>query len=184
MIIFLLVNIYSIITIVLSIFKKLKKDLYIHKKHEDCVTSILFNHNDRLILSGSSDTTAIIWDYKYHTVYAPFIILFKRFRMHREIINIIWEYSNNSYKYLIGHENYFASVKFSPDSKYIITVSDDNTMILWNTYTCSIIRTFEDHTDMISSIDYSNDNKYLASGSHDKTIIIYDALGYNIIKRI
>ncbi|MBR5849225.1 MAG: TIR domain-containing protein, partial [Bacteroidaceae bacterium] len=77
--------------------------------------------------------------------------------------------SRNSYIFK-GHTNGVTSAVFSPDGKYIVSASYDNTIRLWDVSTGDSIRTFKGHTSGVNSVVFSPDGKYIVSASYDKTV--------------
>nr|POF27651.1 wd repeat-containing protein 5 [Quercus suber] len=70
---------------------------------------------------------------------------------------------------LRGHKRGVASVKFSPDGKWIASCCR-----IWDAYTGQLSHTLEGHLAGISTIAWSPDSKILASGSDDKIIRLWD----------
>jgi WD40 repeat protein len=66
------------------------------------------------------------------------------------------------------------SVAFSPDSKYALSGSFDNTLKLWEISSGKEIRTFSGHSNRINSVAFSPDGRYTLSGSSDKTVKFWD----------
>jgi hypothetical protein len=66
------------------------------------------------------------------------------------------------------------SVSFSPDGRYIVSGSWDNTLRLWDASTGREIEGFDGrgHTDHVESVSFSPDGRYIVSGSLDYTLII------------
>jgi len=71
-----------------------------------------------------------------------------------------------------GHNGFINSVSWSPDSKYIVTGSRDNTAKIWTIYG-QCIATLTGHKNWIVSVSWSPDGKYIATGSFDKTAKIW-----------
>ncbi|KAF2878140.1 WD40-repeat-containing domain protein [Massariosphaeria phaeospora] len=74
---------------------------------------------------------------------------------------------------LRGHKKAIASVKFSPDGRWIASCSADCTIKLWDASTGTLEHTLEGHLAGISTIAWSPDSKILASGSDDKSIRLW-----------
>jgi serine/threonine protein kinase len=80
-------------------------------------------------------------------------------------------YSPNTLK---GHSSDVNSVAFSPDSKFLATGSDDDTIKLWNLANQQEIRTLNGHSGWVWTVAFSPDGKTLASGGADKTIKLWN----------
>lgn len=75
-----------------------------------------------------------------------------------------------------GHNGFVLSVCFSFDGKFIVSGSEDRSIIIWDVKTGKNIKTLKGHRDFVTSVCYNIDGKYIASGSDDKTIKIWDAI--------
>ncbi|HLO17147.1 MAG TPA: hypothetical protein VK206_20095, partial [Anaerolineales bacterium] len=64
------------------------------------------------------------------------------------------------------------TVAFSPDGRYIATVSER--AFLWDPQTGHQIREFIGHTDIVSSVAFSPDSRYLLTGSSDGTARLWE----------
>ena len=74
----------------------------------------------------------------------------------------------------MGHTSSISSVSYSPDGKYALSGSRDETLKLWDINTGKEIRTFSGHSWMVTSVSFSPDGKYALSGSGDKTLKLWD----------
>ncbi|HJT35527.1 MAG TPA: prenyltransferase/squalene oxidase repeat-containing protein [Pirellulales bacterium] len=69
---------------------------------------------------------------------------------------------------------WIASVRFSPDGKWLATGSADGEARLWDAATGSEIRAFMGHRDVVSSVAFSPDGRSLATGGFDGVARIWD----------
>ncbi len=76
-----------------------------------------------------------------------------------------------------GHKNYFNLVAFSPDSKLIVSASDDKTVRLWDIDGNMVGQPFRGHEGSVNSVAFSPDGKLIVSGSWDKTVRLWDTDG-------
>ena len=83
----------------------------------------------------------------------------------------------------IKNSSNFTIVCISPDNKYILAGSDDNSMSLWDIKSGLKIREFYGHSGRINSVAFSPNGKQILSGSDDMTARIWDIFtGEEIIK--
>ncbi len=76
-----------------------------------------------------------------------------------------------------GHTEPVYSVGFTPDGKYLVTGSFDNTIKLWDLATGKEAKTYggpTGHQKMVMCVAVSPDGQLLASGSIDNTLKIWD----------
>lgn len=76
---------------------------------------------------------------------------------------------------LRGHTKSVQFATFSPNGKYIVSISDDKTVIVWDYYSGRQVGTLTGQTSPICSVTFSQDSKNIISVSEDKTIIFWDA---------
>jgi len=74
------------------------------------------------------------------------------------------------------------SVVFSPDCRYFLSGSSDNTVKLWYTQTGRLIRILTGHRDEVYSVAFSPDGRLIVSGSGDNTIKLWDTYTGELIR--
>jgi serine/threonine protein kinase len=73
-----------------------------------------------------------------------------------------------------GHPGIVQSVALSPDRRWGLSGSLDDTLRLWDLATGACLRTFKGHADTVSSVAIAPDGRWGLSGSEDKTLRPWD----------
>src|SRR5579871_3573406 len=68
----------------------------------------------------------------------------------------------------LGHSMAVTSV-FSPDDRFVLTGSGDNTARLWDAGTGTEVRKFEGHSSSVMSVAFSPNGRLALTGSRDHT---------------
>jgi WD40 repeat protein len=155
--------------------------------HKGAVQSVVVSADGRTALSGSSDTTVILWDL---TTGKPI----RTMRGHQAAVQqvvfspdgrtalsasadktlILWDLATGKpIRTLTGHTGEVKGVSISPDGRTALSASADKTLILWDLATGKPIRTFG-HPQEVNTVAFSPDGKQALSGSQDLTLILWD----------
>lgn len=92
-------------------------------------------------------------------------------------------------KILNGHMDRINAAIFSPDRKYILSMSgsrkgiSDNTLRLWEIATGKEIRKFTGHTDGVVTAAFSPDGRFILSGGFESTARLWETATGTEIKR-
>ena len=81
---------------------------------------------------------------------------------------------------LQGHTGCCTSVSLTPDGKWAVTGSGDNTARLWDLRDTSTIRSYllQGHTNQVISVSLTPDGKWAVTGSDDNTARLWDLSQY------
>jgi WD40 repeat protein len=77
---------------------------------------------------------------------------------------------------LRGHDAVPTSATYSPDGRWVVTGSVDQTIKIWNAATGEPMWTLRGHTGPVYSVDVSPDGTLIASGGEDTTIRLWDTV--------
>ena len=157
--------------------------------HSFTVTSVTCSPNGKWIVTGSDDSTAIIWEaangqqlrtLRGHTsrvwsvTYSPDgkqIVTGSR-----DGTAIVWDAANGEQlRTLQGNRASIRSVTYSPNSKRIVTGGADGKAIVWDAATGEKLLTLQGHTSTVTAATYSSDGQRVVTGSEDQTAIVWDA---------
>ncbi len=80
-------------------------------------------------------------------------------------------------KNLEGHRNGIWSIAISPNGKYGVTGSSDNTAIVWNLATRELIARLKGHFGPVKPVMFSKDNKSILTASSDNIVRLWSLAG-------
>jgi WD40 repeat protein/serine/threonine protein kinase len=75
---------------------------------------------------------------------------------------------------LAAHSRPVNALAFSRDGLYLVSVSDEGTVRLWDGRSGDALRTFRGHTGGLCAGAFSPDGKRLATGGIDRTVLVWD----------
>lgn len=75
---------------------------------------------------------------------------------------------------MTGHQKLVNHVLFSPDGRYIVSASFDNSIKLWDGIKGTFLGTFRGHVAPVYQTAWSSDNRLLVSCSKDTTLKVWD----------
>lgn len=112
--------------------------------HQQDVNSFVVTAHGRQVISGSSDNTLCIWDFKTRTR-----------------------------RRLTGHLDWVKSVALHPDEHLIASGSADRTVRLWSLPEGKPMATLAGHTHAVNAVAFVPNSPLLLSGSSDRTVKLW-----------
>lgn len=155
--------------------------------HEAAVNSISYSSDSQFIVTGSTDTTIKIWTYNGTLV--------STMRGHNNIVNQVdflprseilisasvdgsirlWDRSN--LPSVFKPDKTIHNGIFSSHGQFIVSVSSDNSAILWHSYPPSLQLMFKAHQDTVNNISVSPNGQLIVTASDDKTVKLWNSQG-------
>ena len=171
--------------------------------HKGKVYNLEFSPDGQMIITGSDDGTAKLWDAvtgklratltvtKYSGMWkralsgdVDDLFVFPRghFSPDGKIVLTVngdrtpklWDAATGQLKACLEHERGAMRAVFSPDGRWVATESDDDNVRLWETSTGQLRRLWVGHRNTIYDISFSPDGRTLVTGSLDRTAILWD----------
>jgi WD40 repeat protein len=73
-----------------------------------------------------------------------------------------------------GHSGYVNSVAVTPDGRWVVSASSDNTLKVWELQSGREVITIEGHSASVNGVALTPDDRRAVSASRDKTIRVWD----------
>jgi WD40 repeat protein/tetratricopeptide (TPR) repeat protein len=174
-------------------------------KHDKWVTGVAFSPNSQLLASASADNTVKLW-HRNGTLVKTFTghgdsvtsvsfspasgVRSQKKTTDKEQLTTdepilasasldktikLWEPRDQS-RMILWHQDVVRDVTFSPDSELIVTVSNDNTVKIWNRKGL-LVNTLSGHKARVYGVSFSPDGQQIASASRDGTVRLWNRRG-------
>ncbi len=132
------------------------KSLTTHKAHEKDINSLDVAPNDRLLVSGSQDRTAKVWEIEYVATGAGV----------RGELRLVGTCK--------GHKRGVWCVRFGRAERVLATGSGDKTVKLWSLDDFTCVKTFEGHTNSVLRVDFINAGIQMISSASDGLLKLWN----------
>ncbi|KAI8981146.1 U3 small nucleolar RNA-associated protein [Trametes punicea] len=132
------------------------KSLTTQKAHDKDINSLDVAPNDRLLVSGSQDRTAKVWEVDYVTSSAGV----------RGELRLLGTCK--------GHKRGVWCVRFGRAERVLATGSGDKTVKLWNLDDFTCVKTFEGHTNSVLRVDFLNAGMQMVSSASDGLVKLWN----------
>src|SRR6266480_5828637 len=162
-------------------------DLPLQFKHHDPVFSAQFSSDGKMIVTGSQDGTATVWDAASGEALSPLLkhdekVWFAQFSPDgTRVLTVsdraarIWDVPSGNPVTDFLKQDVITSAQFSPDGTRVVTTAADHEARLWDARTGVQITEPLRHDGPVLSAQFSRDGTRVATGSADKTARIWDA---------
>jgi WD40 repeat protein len=84
----------------------------------------------------------------------------------------------------LKHADWINTVDFSPDGKYVVTASRNDTARIWDIADGTLHAVLTGHSSWVNSAAYSPDGRFIVTSSLDKTAIIWNAADGKLLTRL
>lgn len=167
--------------------------------HKDAVTKVMMDPKSKYLYTSSADGTLRFYDLvepknnakpkfiKYSTGITNFLPApdFKSYYIASKTGDIVCiDFKGTVLKTFSGHKGQVNTLMYTPDMKYMVSGSNDKTIIIWNMATGKAERMLTGHGWNVTSLEVSSDANYIVSTCNDGETIVWDFNTGKELKRL
>ena len=152
------------------------------------VVAIVVTPDRKKIITGSSDASIKVWDFKsgkeLMTVSSHTKVVYSLALSQNGALLIsgsfdstikVWDVDTMEEKRTLrGHNDLVNGVIISPDNQHIVSCSNDATVRIWDTGQGKLLHTLAGHQGHVRGIAMTSDGRRVISGSQDCTVKLWD----------
>jgi len=169
--------------------------IYIFKKHNQSVYTVVFNDDGTLLASGGEDKSIYVWDInsgelKFTLANNYFPIRDLKFSDTDQILAAcgpdikLMDLDGNLLRTFSGNTTHIWSFDFNAETNKIVSGSYATNIRVWNYATGETFLVLEGHEKSTLPVAISFDGKYIISGSLDRSVRIWNAATGNELKKL
>lgn len=163
-----------------------KKATRVLKGHSDKITQVQFHPSKDIILSSSSDNTAIIWGDKQEPLHVVKVHSGEVTSISLHATGEYWTTTSRDKSWgfhdietgtclkQITSDSVLESSHFHPDGLLLGTGTKLGVVKIWDIKTQKDVVNFAEHKDQVTDLCFSENGFYLATGSADSTVKLWD----------
>lgn len=153
-------------------------------QHPEAVNRVAFSPDGTTFISGAGDGAIILWDAATATpiqqlALEEVFIASMDYHPDGNIVAIaasdtvrLWDIPTGAITGIL-RSSFLHDVAFSPDGETLISVGQDQRVMMWEVASGEIIRAVEVHGDAVGSVAFAPDGKTFITGSSDETAILW-----------
>lgn len=126
--------------------RRINGEILTLKGHSGIVTDVVYSADGGLIVSGSANGTARVWNAE----------------------------TGKEQFSIEGDTNSVEAVAISPDGNWIATGGRDNTIRMWQADSGELVRKLSGHSSWVMDLEFNAESSRILSGSSDRTIRLWD----------
>jgi WD40 repeat protein len=83
-----------------------------------------------------------------------------------------------------GHNDWVNAVAITPDGKQAVSASSDQTLIIWDLQSGTLLKTLAGHTQHVNAVAITPSGKKAVSGASDNTLKIWNLQSGTLLKTL